>query len=613
MYMRGTRPVTTDTQLAKKLENLPVSPGVYLMKNRAGKVIYVGKALELRKRVGSYFADVPKDPKTTLLVKEIVDIDVIVTDTEVEALLTENTLIKEYRPKFNVTLKDDKNFLSIRIDLRDEFPRFTLVRSIKRDGALYFGPYTDAGTVRQNYKWLSATFGLRQCSDHKFANRSRPCIYYQIGQSSAPCVGYISRDDYHKSVDQAVMFLKGRDEALIGDLTNRMTALSDEMRFEEAAVLRDRIAAVTKMVAVQKVVTSDDIDRDVVGLVREGTSLGISVLFVRAGRLMGSRYQLLTNVLDEDPVVVQDFIEQYYHSKEYIPPEILLPVDIPQAGLVGQWLSREAPVRLHVPKRGVLKDLVGMAARNAESSFQAYKKTRESREQSLQSLAKRLGLAASPRRMECFDISNISGTNAVGSMAVFVDGEAQTKEYRRFRVKGVTGIDDYAMMDEVFRRRMKSLSPENRPDLILIDGGKGHLAIAYAVLKDLGITNIPLFAIAKEKENKADPDRVYPVGRKNPFIIKGNSSALFLLMRLRDEAHRLAVEYHKKLRQKRGVASALDEIPGIGAKKKRALLAYFPRISDIKGADIHELTRVSGITEALARAIREYFDTRANK
>jgi excinuclease ABC subunit C len=601
------------TELRKKLENLPGAPGVYLMKNRAGKVIYVGKAIDLRKRVTTYFADVSKDPKTTLLVKEIADLDVIVTDTEVEALLTENTLIKEYRPRFNVNLKDDKNFLSLRIDVRDESPRFTLVRSIRRDGGLYFGPYTNAGVVRQNYKWLSATFRLRQCSDHKFANRSRPCIYYEIGQCSAPCVAYISRDDYHKSVDQAVMFLKGKDEALLKDLTNRMTSLSDEMRFEEAAVLRDRISAVHKMVAVQKVVSSDDIDRDVIGLSREGTSLGISVLFVRAGRLMGSRYQLFTNVLDDDPVAVQSFIEQYYHAKEYIPPEILLPVEIPETALVSGWLSREAPVRLIVPKRGVFKNLVEMAARNAESSFQAYKKSRESREQSLASLADRLGLAGPPKRMECFDISNISGTNAVGSMAVFVDGVPDTNEYRRFRIKGITGVDDYAMMDEVLRRRVKSISPDNRPDLILIDGGKGHLAIAHAVLKDLGVTDIPLFAIAKEKQNKAESDRVYQVGRKNPFVIKGNSSVLFLLMRLRDEAHRFAVEYHRRLRQKRGVASALDEIPGIGEKRKHALLTYFPRVSDIRDADSKELAEVPGITESIAEAISEYFNSRKTK
>ncbi len=508
-------------ELAKKIENLPLSPGVYLMKNRAGKVIYVGKAIELKKRVSSYFADIAKDPKTTALVKEIADLDSIVTDTEVEALLTENTLIKEYRPKFNVTLKDDKNFLSLRIDPRDEFPHFTLVRTTRRDGALYFGPFTEARAVRQSYKWLSATFGLRQCSDHKFANRTRPCIYYEIGQSSAPCVGYISHEAYHKSVDQAVMFLRGRDEALIGDLTDRMMALSDETRFEEAAALRDRIASIKKMVAVQKVVGPDDVDRDVVGLSREGTSLGISVLFVRGGRLMGSRYQLFTNVLDEDPLIVQSFIEQYYHAKEYIPPQILLPVEIAEASLVEQWLSREAPVELRVPKRGILKDLVAMAARNAETSYQAYKKTKESREESLNALTQRLGLPARPTRMECFDISNISGTNAVGSMAVFIDGEADTKEYRRFRVKGVTGVDDYAMMDEVFRRRMKALSPENRPDLLLIDGGKGHLAIAYAVLKDLGIDDIPLFAIAKERQDKAELDKIYSIGRKNPIRHQG--------------------------------------------------------------------------------------------
>jgi excinuclease ABC subunit C len=596
-------------ELKKKIDDLPNAPGVYVMRGRTGKVIYVGKAVELKKRVSSYFRDVPDDPKTRLLTKEVADLDVIVTDTEVEALLTEGTLIKEYRPKFNVTLKDDKNYLSLRIDPSEEFPRFTFVRSMKRDGALYFGPYTDAKAVRQSLKWVSGTFRVRQCTDFKFKNRSRPCIYYEIGQCGAPCVDYVSQEEYRKGVEQAILLLKGKDEELTKRLTELMTSLSDETRFEEAALIRDRIAAIKKTVAVQKVVSADAVDRDVIGMHREGTALGIAVLFVRGGRLMGSRYALFTNVLDDDPAALQSFIEQFYHAKEYIPPEILLPTELAEPELVAGWLSSVAPVRLLVPRRGIKKDLVEMAEKNADTSFQSYKKTEQSREQSLAALAEKLGLASPPERMECYDISNISGTSAVGSMAVFSHGEPDKGEYRRFRIKGVVGVDDYAMMEEVLGRRMKRLSPESRPDLVVIDGGKGHLNIAHAVLKDLGFADVPHVSIAKERDDRAELDKIYLIGRKNPLVVKGNSSALFLLMRLRDEAHRFAIEYHKKLRQKRGVRSALDEIPGIGPRRKRALIAHFSRVADIRDAPVGELTRVPGITESVARSIRDYFDS----
>lgn len=594
--------------LGMKLDSLPNAPGVYIMKNRASKVIYVGKARDLKKRVLYYFRDAPKDPKTRQLTGQIADFDIIVTDTEVEALLTEATLIKEHRPKYNVTLKDDKNYLSLRIDPREEFPRFTLVRSMKRDGALYFGPYTDAKAVRKSFKWLSSTFRIRQCTDFKFKNRTRPCIYYEIDQCTGPCVNKISQEEYKKNIEQTILFLKGKDEELVNNLTDLMAFLSEDMRYEEAALIRDRIAAIGKMVSVQKVVSNDTTDRDVVGIYREGTSLGISVLFVRSGRLTGSRYGLFTSVLSEDGEAIQSFIEQFYHAKDYVPPQILLPTEIPEPELVHQWLGSVAPVELRVPKRGILRDLVGMANKNAESSYMTYKQSKESREQSLLVLAQRLGLTSPPKRMECYDISTISGTNAVGSMVVFSEGEPDKKEYRRFRIKGVAGIDDYAMMEEVLRRRIKRLSPENHPDLIVIDGGKGHLSIAHSVLKDLDVTDIPVISIAKEREDKAELDKVYLVGRKNPLVAKGNSSALFLLMRLRDEAHRFAIEYHKKLRQKRGVASALDEIPGIGQKRKRALLVHFSRVADIKDASIEELTGVPGITESVARSIRDYFN-----
>ncbi|MBN1571932.1 MAG: excinuclease ABC subunit UvrC [Deltaproteobacteria bacterium] len=607
-----TKTLETKT-LETKTANLPNSPGVYLMKNSSGKVIYVGKARELKKRVSSYFRDVEKkDPKTRHLIKSISDFDFIVTDNEVEALLTEGTLIKEYRPRYNVDLKDDKNYLCLRIDLDEDFPRFTFVRNIKRDGARYFGPYTDAKAIRQSLKWLSATFLLRQCTDHKFNNRSRPCIYYEINQCSGPCLNLITKEEYYKGVDEVVMFLSGRGDDLIKRLTAEMELLAEEMKFEEAALYRDRIASIKRIMETQKVVTKDLVDRDVIGIHREGLSIGFSILLVRGGRLMGSWYRLFKNVLDEDPEAVQSFIEQYYSGERYVPDEILLPVEVFDKELLLKWLRGKSEVEILVPKRGRLRALVTMAQKNAESSFVEWKKSSESRIEALEALRERLGLPVFPRRMECFDISNVKGTLSVGSMAVFTDGEPDRSQYRHYKIKGVPAANDYAMIEEVLARRIKRLDDENRPDLILIDGGKGHLNIAAEVLRDLKASDIPLAAIAKgekggETVGKGKSDRVFLIGRKNPIVIKGSSLALFLLMQIRDEAHRFAIEYHRKLRKKKGVRSALDEIEGVGEKRKKALLKHFQRIGDIKLATVEELSAVNGVSPAVAQSIHAYF------
>lgn len=608
-----------NSDLETKIENLPSSPGVYMMKNKEGRVIYIGKARELKKRVSSYFRDTEKvDPKTRLLIKNIADFDIIVTDTEVEALLTEGTLIKEYRPRYNIDLKDDKNYLCLRIDLRDEFPRFTFIRNIKRDGALYFGPYTNAKALRQNLKWLSSTFLLRQCSDHKFRNRSRPCLYYEINQCSGPCTGLISEEDYRKAVKQVVLFLKGKDEVLLRELSNRMQGHSEEMEYEEASIYRDRIEAIKEMVEVQKVVTTDTKDRDIIGIYREGMSLGVTILFIRGGRLMGSLYQLFKNILDDNQDAVSSFIEQFYRRVDrYIPKEILLPVEMKDDGIVGKWLRSMGSVRLRTPKRGILKDLVTMATKNAESSFIQWKKSKERKDVALEAIARHLKLKDSPRRMECFDISTIQGRASAGSMAVFIDGEPDKGEYRRYRVKGVQGIDDYTMMEEVLKRRIKNLAPENRPDLILIDGGRGHLNMTVSVLRELGHEDIMIASIAKgrnrEKNSGVEPDRIFLPGRKNPIIIKGNSSPLFLLMQLRDHAHDFALDYHRRLRKKIGIASGLDDIPGVGEKRKKSLLKHFRRLKDIKEASLEELKEVKGITAPIATQIRKYFDSEVKK
>ena len=602
---------TIQEALTEKIGSLPNSPGVYLMKNASGKIIYVGKARDLKKRVVSYFAGVDrKDPKTKTLVSHIADLDYIVTDTENEALLTEGTLIKEYRPRYNVDLKDDKNYLCLRIDLADTFPRYTFVRSMKRDTAHYFGPFSSAKPVRDSLKWLSATFLLRQCSDHKFKNRSRPCLYHEINQCSAPCTGLIDEESYRLQAEQSLLFLEGKNDTLIRELTGEMERLSDEMRYEEAAVIRDRISAVKKMVETQKVVASDFVDRDVVGAYREGLSLGLSILFIRGGRLMGSRYILFKNILDDNDLAVQSFVEQFYRGDRYIPEELLLPVEIPDRDMIERWLSEHNPTAVKTPKRGLLRDLVVMADKNAESNFSEWKRSRESKEAALSALAQRLGLPEPPKRMECFDISNVGGTLAVGSMAVFVDGEADTSEYRHFRIKGVDGADDYAMMKEVLSRRMKHLTADTRPDIVFIDGGRGHLNIARAVMTELGRDDIPLAAVAKERDAKSGdrtPDKVYLPERKNPIVVRGSASALFPALALRDEAHRFAVTYHRRLRKKRGIKSSLDDIPGIGEKRKKALISHFKRLADIQEASLEELMEVPGISPAVAAAIVAHF------
>ena len=603
---------TTKEALTEKIGSLPNSPGVYMMKNASGKIIYVGKARELKKRVVSYFANVDKkDPKTKILISHIADLDFIVTDTENEALLTEGTLIKEYRPRYNVDLKDDKNYLCLRIDPADTFPRYTFVRSMKRDNARYFGPYSAAKPVRDSLKWLSATFLLRQCSDHKFNNRSRPCLYHEIHLCSAPCTGYIDENSYRLQMEQSLLFLEGKNDTLIRDLTDEMERLSEEMRYEDAAVIRDRINAVRTMVETQKVVAADFVDRDVIGVYREGLSLGLSILFIRGGRLMGSRYTLFKNILDENDLAVQSFVEQYYRGDRYIPEEVLLPVEIPDRDMIQEWLSEHNPTTVKTPKRGLLRELVIMADRNAESNFSEWKQSRESKEAALVALAQRLGLPEPPRRMECYDISNVGGTLAVGSMAVFVDGEADTSEYRHFRIKGVDGADDYAMMKEVLSRRMKNLTEDSRPDIIFIDGGRGHLNIARSVMIELGYDDIPLAAVAKERDMKKGdrtPDKVYIPDRKNPIIVRGSASALFPALALRDEAHRFAVTYHRKLRKKRGIKSSLDDIPGIGEKRKKALINHFKRLGDIQEASLEKLMEVPGISPAVAAAIVAHFN-----
>lgn len=602
----------TKEALAEKIGSLPNKPGIYLMKNASGKIIYVGKARELKKRVLSYFANVEKkDPKTKILISHIADFDYIVTDTENEALLTEGTLIKEYRPRYNVDLKDDKNYLCLRINSTEPFPRYTFVRSMKRDNARYFGPYSAAKPVRDSLKWLSATFLLRQCSDHKFSNRSRPCLYHEIHLCSAPCTGLIDEESYRLQVEQSILFLEGKNVTLIRELTDEMERLSEEMRYEDAAVIRDRITAVKKMVEAQKVVATDFVDRDVIGVYREGLSLGLSILFIRGGRLMGSRYTLFKNILDENDLAVQSFVEQYYRGDRYIPEEVLLPVEIPDHDMIQAWLSEHNPTTVKTPKRGLLRDLVVMADKNAESNFSEWKRSRESKEAALAALAQRLGFPEPPRRMECFDISNVGGSLAVGSMAVFIDGEADTSEYRHFRIKGVDGSDDYAMMKEVLSRRIKNLTDDNRPDIILIDGGRGHLNIARSVLAELGFDDIPLAAVAKERDTKKGeriPDKVFIPERKNPIIVRGTASALFPALALRDEAHRFAVTYHRKLRKKRGIKSSLDEIPGIGEKRKKALINHFKRLGDIQEASLEELMEVPGISPAVAAAIVAHFN-----
>jgi excinuclease ABC subunit C len=602
--------------LEAKLAQMPSQPGVYLMKNAEGTILYVGKAKSLRSRVRSYFRKSGDGRfRMQFLIPNVEDIEFLVTDTEKEALILENTLIKAHKPRFNVNLRDDKSYVNLRLDPRDMYPRLTVVRRPTRDGALYFGPYASANSVRETMRTLSRIFPLRLCTDHVFHSRTRPCLYHQIHRCSAPCVpGHVSGDEYRALVEQTALFLKGRDEELLKMLYAQMHEAAGALRFEEAGRLYRRIGAIERTIERQKVTGSQERDQDVFGYFREADHVEIQRLTIRGGKLLGGKSDHFSGQLSPDADILESYVNQYYAEGSEIPEEVLLPFALEGREGLADLLSERRGKRVSVllPERGEKRALVAMANKNAELSFQARKDRERSQQSTLEQLQERLHLRNFPRRIECFDMSNIQGTNPVGSMVTFTDGEPDKARYRKFQVKTVEGPDDFASMYEVLSRRYtRALEEDDLPDLIMVDGGKGQLNIAQAVLWELGIEAPDLISIAKSRlkpaqgsqEKHRTDERFFIPGRKNPVILPANSAGLFLLQRVRDEAHRFAITYHKSRRAKAAVHSALDDIPGIGPKRRKALLRHFGSVNGIAAASPEAIQEVAMVSRTLAELI----------
>jgi excinuclease ABC subunit C len=596
--------------------SLPDAPGVYIMKNAAGGILYVGKAKSLRTRVRSYFSPT-RDTRYQIrfLMARVKDIEYLVTDTEKEALILENTLIKQHHPRYNINLRDDKTYFSLRMDPSEEFPRLTIIRRVTRDGARYFGPYSSAAAARDVLKQLYRLFPLRHYPMETCRRRGRPCLYHQLDQCSAPCQGMISRDDYAVLAEGAALFLEGKNRDLLTILKKRMATAAAGENYEEAARFRDLIRSIEITVEKQKMVTESG-DLDVLGYARRDNHLEIAILFIRGGSLMGGRNYPFSWEFD-DAEGISSFLNEYYNRDVFIPPQVLVPIRVHESAALEELLSdkRGKRVCIVLPRRGTKAELVRLAVRNAETATDEALRSRQGAEQTLAELRQRLHLANLPRHIECYDISTIQGKHAVGSRVVFRDGQAEKKSYRRYRIKGVSGSDDYGMMYEVLSRRCADMEKDPLPDLLLVDGGMGQLNVLTRVLEDLAIIGPDAAALAKsrvergveEEEISRSDERVFLPGRKNPVVLRQNSAPLLLLARIRDEAHRFAVTYHTKLRRKESFAPSAGKISGIGEKRWKGLLRHFGSLKKVREASVEELMEMPGISRRIAEAVREHF------
>jgi excinuclease ABC subunit C len=599
----------------EKISRFPSSAGVYLMRDADGEIIYIGKARNLRQRVRQYFsASGDSRYQIKFLVARVADIDIMLTDTEKEALLLENTLIKQHRPRYNLNLKDDKTYFSLRIDPRESFPRFTVIRKISRDGARYFGPYSSAAAAKEVLRQLQRMFPLRHYPLARCMSRDRPCLYHQIGQCSAPCKSLITADDYATLVDGAILFLEGKNHQLVAEFKRRMLAASDDLRFEEAARWRNLLNSIKQTVEKQKVVTTGG-DNDVIGFHRDGDRLEIALMFIRGGVLTGSRLFELHWQL-ENSRAVSEFVRSYYNQETYIPEEIHLPVDIEDSASLSELLSeyKGRKVTITRPQRGIKKELVELASKNAAAAVREREDKQSAMESVLLELQRQLHLERPPKRIECYDISTIQGRFSVGSGVVFTNGKPDKALYRHYRIREVEGQDDFAMLSEVFSRRFRSenLEKYGMPDLVVVDGGIGQLNAAMEIIKGLDMENaFDIVSLAKSRveadsssaEIRKSSERVFLPGRRNPVVLRQSSPQLLLLAAIRDEAHRFAIEYHRKLRSKEGIASEIEQIPGVGAKRRIALLKHFGSLQRLKQADLATIAAVEGIGLSVAKKI----------
>ncbi len=590
-------------------------PGVYVMKDAEGRVIYVGKARNLKKRLVSYFSrsqagSLHPDIKTGILVKKISYFETIITGTEKEALILESNLIKRYRPRYNVILKDDKRYPCLRLNLTNPYPNLTVVRKIKKDGDLYFGPFASSAAVRKTLKIIHKTFKLRKCKIKDFKNRSRPCINHQMGTCLAPCCLEVDKNKYNEIVKEVILFLKGRTPDLIQKIKKEMISAANKQDYEKAAVLRDKMFALEQVIEKQVVVTNDFKDRDVIGLTEFHEYSMITVLFVRSGFLLGTRNFNFSEIMSTEEEMIGAFIRQYYEKATFVPKEVLIPTQLEDASLLEELLSiiKGNKVSILEPKKGEKLRLVNLASRNAENSLKEFMASTATNTEILIKLRKRLKIDNIPKRIECFDISSISGTEAVAGMVVFEDGKANKSLFRKYKLKSFNAQDDYSCMAEVLKRRYgKGDKSKPYPDMLMVDGGKGQLNIAVSVIESLKIEqNIQIISIAKKNENKGETqDKIYKPGQVNPVNMGKGGELLLFLERIRNESHGLAISFHRNRRGKRFIRSALDSIPGVGKKRKAMLLKNFKSIKKIRTATLEELSALPGINRKVAEAIKK--------
>ena len=626
------------------LNSLPHKPGIYLMKDAQGTILYVGKAISLYNRVRSYFQEsTDLSPKNRSMVAKVDDIEFLVVKNEVEALVLESNYIKQYRPKYNVLLRDDKNYPYIKVSLTEDFPRVYRVRSFQRDGNRYFGPYTNSGAVDATLDLLNKLFAFRTCrydastwapprngeppAGWKQKLLPRPCTQYYIHRCIAPCVAYATREEYDAVIQQVILFLEGKHDEVVKGLQQKMQEAAENLNFEEAARFRDRIKAVERILEKQRIIHTEGQDnQDVIALASGEDETCTQVFFFRNGKLIGREYFILQGTRDSSPgEVMTSFLQQFYESSPYVPPEIIVEVEPDDRAVVQTWLKekRKGALTITVPKRGEKQRLVEMVKQNAQEVLEQQRikwlTDSQKTQLALEELQEALNLAAPPQRIECYDISNTQGTNSVGAMVVFEAGRPKNSEYRRFKIKGVTGPDDFASHQEVLRRRFRKSAAASSedgqggepttntdlhhdwamPDLIIIDGGKGQLSAAMEVLQELHI-DVPTVALAKENEE------IFTPGSPEPIILPRSSQGLYLVQRIRDEAHRFGITYHRKLRSDRTFKSVLDEIPGIGPKRKQALMKHFGSVRAISAASVDDLAALDGMTRDAAEKVKEY-------
>ncbi|MGD9384285.1 MAG: excinuclease ABC subunit UvrC [Desulfobacterales bacterium] len=596
------------------LARVSSGPGVYVMKDAEDRVIYVGKARNLKKRLASYFTRARTGPlhpdiKTGILVKKISNFETIITDTEKEALILESNLIKRYRPRYNVILKDDKRYPSLRLNVTNPYPNLTVVRKIKKDGDLYFGPFSSSAAVRETLKIIHKTFKLRKCKTKDFKNRSRPCINYQMGACLAPCCLDVDKDRYHEIVKEVILFLNGRTPDLIQKIKKKMISAAHKQDYEKAAVLRDKMFALEQVIEKQVAVTTDFKDRDVIGIAGFHEHVMITVLFVRSGFLLGTRHFNFSDIMSTQEEMLGAFIRQYYEDAPFVPKEVLIPVPLEDAFLLEELLSgiKGKNVSILRPKKGEKLRLVKLASQNAENRLKEFRASAAMDMEILVQLKKRLKMDKMPQRIECFDISSISGTEAVAGMVVFEKGKENTSLFRKYRIKSVDVQDDYSCMAEVLKRRYgKGERSKPYPDMLMVDGGKGQLNIAVSVIESLKPEpTFQIISIAKKNESKGETqDKIYKPGQVNPVNMGRGGELLLFLEKIRDKSHEFAISFHRQRRGRKFIRSALDSIPGVGKKRKATLLKHFKSIKKIRAATLEELSALPGMNRNVAESVK---------